>query len=227
MMIVSMHVPKTAGTSFRLRLEAACGSRLLCDYGDWLEITTPEAIARREARAKATRGRRDQLLHDYDVIHGHFVADKYMALFPNARFITFFRDPCQHAISGYQHVLRRPDLDHPAVKIISESRMTLIDSIAAFPDLQTSYMGSMRVEDLVMVGLTEQYERSIALFEAVFGRKLPPEVTRKNVNPNRCGDSYPIDLAIRKAIEKHRAGDVELYRRAQEKFVQLTARYGL
>jgi hypothetical protein len=41
-MIVSIHVPKTAGTSFRFRLEAAFGARLPCDYGDWLEIRMPE-----------------------------------------------------------------------------------------------------------------------------------------------------------------------------------------
>jgi hypothetical protein len=37
----------------------------------------------------------------------------------------------------------------------------------------------------------------------------------------------PIDPAVRKAIDKHRAADVELYRRACEQFARLTARYGI
>ena len=226
-MIVSMHIPKTAGTSFGLRLESTFGARMLRDYGDWVEINTPEAEMRRKARAEAMRASRDVLLRDYDVIHGHFAANKYSGLFPNAAFIAFFRDPYQHAISGYQQVLRLPNHDHPAVKLIIQGSMTLIDSIAALPNPQSCYMAQMAIEDLAMVGLAEQYERSVALFEAVFGRKMLPQTVCENVNTNRQGETYPIDVAVQDAVDTHRKADVELYRRACEQFARLTARHGL
>lgn len=226
-MIISIHVPKTAGTSFGLRLEGAFGARLLRDYGDWVEIHTPEAQARRAARAETARASKDRLLRDYDVIHGHFAADKYGDLFPGARLVVFFRDPYQHAVSGYEQALRLPKHDHPAVKLIIGGKMTLVDSIVALPNPQSCYMGRMAIEDMAVVGLTEHYERSVALFEAVAGRKLPPETVRENVNPARQGDAYPVDAAVRDAVNRYRGADVELYRKACERFAQLAAQYDL
>ena len=197
------------------------------DYGDWVGVDTPKALARRKRRTEEMRARRDELLRDYDVIHGHFIADKYTRLFPTTEFAAFFRDPYQQSISNYEFILRHPDIDHPAVKLVHETRMTLLEFIAAFPDIQTRYLGCVAVEDFAMTGLFEQYERSVALFEAVFGRKLVPETSRQNVNPDRQGNAYPIDEAVRKAVDVHRAGDLDAYRRAQGRFARLTAHYGL
>ena len=226
-MIVSIHIPKTAGTSFGMRLEDKFGLRLLKDYGDWVGLDTPEANALRAARDAETRARRDELLRDYDIIHGHFVADKYVGLFPVAAFTAFFRDPYQRAVSHYEFLLRYPKLDHPWIRQFHESRPALADLLKLFPNYQSIFLGQVAIEDFAVVGLTEQYERSVALFEAVFGRKLPPEVARGNVNPDREGDAYPIDPAVRRAIDIHHAADVELYRRACERFAQLAARYNV
>lgn len=225
-MILSIHIPKTAGQSFRLRLESTFASRALADYGDWVGVDTPDAVARRECRMEEMWARRDKLLRDYDVIHGHFIADKYIGLFPTTEFAAFFRDPYQQAISHYQYALRHPEIDHPAIKLIHGTRMGILEFIAAFPNIQSRFLGSLAVEDLAMVALFEQYERGVALFEAVFGCKLPPQTSCENVNPDRQGDAYPIDAAVRKAVDVHRAGDLDAYRRAQEKFERLSARHG-
>jgi hypothetical protein len=226
-LIVSIHIPKAAGQSFRVRLLSTFGSRALFDYGDWVGYDTPQIVARRELRKAAMRARRDELLRDYDVIHGHFAPDKYVGLFPTTRFAAFFRDPYQQAVSHYQFMLRHPEIDHPAVKILHETRMSVREFIAAFPDIQSRLLGHLTLDDLAMVGLMERYERGVALFAAVFGCKISPETSRENVNPDRHGDTYPIDAAVRKAIDTHRAGDIELYRRACERFDHLSARYGL
>jgi hypothetical protein len=231
-MIVSIHIPRTAGMSFRNRLESTFGSRMLSDYGDWREsatpeFTTPEAAARRARRAAEMRARRDELLRDYDVIHGHFTADKYVGLFPATDFVAFFRDPCQHAMSTHQALLRYRGPDHPAVNAARAAKMNVIDMIAAFPDHQSSYLGRIPVEDLAVAGLTEHYERSGALFGAVFGRPLAADSPRTNVNPLRPSIGYEIDPAVRRAIDQHRPADAELYRRACEVFARQTERYGV
>jgi hypothetical protein len=225
-LIVSIHIPKAAGQSFRARLQSTFGSRALIDYGDLVGYDTSEAIVQRERRRLEIRARRDQLLHDYDVIHGHFVADKYIGLFPTTNFAAFFRDPYQQAVSHYQFMLRHPEIDHPVIKAVHETRMSLLEFIGAYPEMQSWFLGQLVVQDLVMVGLMEQYERSVALFEAIFGCKLAPESSRENVNPNRRGDSYPIDPVVRKAVEIHRARDLDLYHRARERFVRLSIHYG-
>jgi|SRR5215471_3781334 hypothetical protein len=223
-MIVSIHVPKTAGKSFRLRLAAAYGSRLLEDYADWVGYDPPESHARSAAEA---RGRREQLQRDYDVIHGHFIADKYAGLFLRTDLVAFFRDPCQQAVSHYEFLMRHPEIAHPGVTAFHDLQPTLPEFIAALPSFQSMFLGSVAVGDLAVVGLTEQFERGIALFETVFGCKLPQEAERGNVNPHRAGDRYPIEPAVRRAIDIHRAADVELYRRACDRFARLAARHGV
>jgi hypothetical protein len=226
-MIVSIHIPKTAGKSLRLRLAAAFGRRMLCDYGDWIGLDTPEARAQRAAQAELLRARLDAVRRDYDIVYGQFIADKYVGLFESAAFTAFVRDPYQQAVSHYQFLLRHPELKHPWVRKFHELRPSLPEVIAATPNFQSIFLGSLELKELAMVGLTEQYDRSVALFESVFGLKLPPEAERGNVNPGRLGAAYAIDPAVRKAIDVHRAADVELYQRAREAFARLAARHGV
>jgi hypothetical protein len=225
-LIVSVHVPKTAGKSFRLRLEAAFGPRLLRDYADWIGLDVPEARAQRAEQAARMRACRDRIFEEYDIIYGQFIADKYLGVFPAVAFTIFLRDPYQQAVSHYQFALCHPEIDHPWVRKFHELRPTMPELIAALPNLQSAFLGSVPLEDFAVIGLREQYERSVALFEAVFRRRLPPETVRANVNPLSDGD-YPIDPTVRRAVDMHRASDVELYRRARERFAQLASSHGI
>ena len=227
-MIISIHIPKTAGRSLRLRLEASFGARILTDYGDWIGYDTPETIARRAQRTAEMRVRRDELIRDYDLIYGHFIADKYAGLFPATQFTAFFRDPYQQAVSQYQFLLRLgAERDSPGIREFRRLRPSLPEFIAATPNTQAAFLGHVAIEDFAMVGLVEQYDRGVALFEATFRLKLAPESVRANVNPERPRDGYVIDPSVHRAIDTHRAADVELYRRATELFERQAARYGV
>jgi len=224
-MILSLHVPKAAGNSFRSLLQTEFGDRLMLDYGDWAGFNIPEAIERRNSRTLAMRSRRDELIEKYDAIHGHFVADKYLGLFPNGAFVAFLRDPCQQAASHYCFLLRNPQRDHPEEKMFHEARMTLLDYLSwdAFRDHQSQYFGNLSIDDFAMVGLSEEFYRSVDLFNSIFGCGLRGD-SFLNVNPDHRGAPYPIDNEVRKAVEKNRPADVELYRRAKEIFARQAAR---
>jgi len=227
-MILSLHVPKAAGNSFRQLLQIEFGERLMRDYGDWAGFNVPEAIDRCKVRTLAMRGRRDEILEKYDIIHGHFVADKYLGLFPSEDFVAFFRDPYQQALSHYCFLLRNPQREHLEEKMFHEAKMTLHDYLRwhAFHDHQSQYLGSIGIDDLAMVGLSEEFYKSVALFNSNFGCHLRGE-SFLNVNPDTVGSDYKTDPEIRKAIEKYRAADVDLYRRAKEIFARQTAKAGL
>lgn len=224
-MILSLHVPKAAGNSFRELLQADFGSRFMKDYGDWAGFKVPEALERCRVRTRAMRLRRDELLQKYDIIHGHFATDKYLGLFPVEDFVAFFRDPYQQAVSHYWFLLRNPQREHLEEKMFHEAKMTLHDYLSweAFYDHQSQYLGSMAIEDLAMVGLSEEFYRSVDLFNAKFGRNLRGG-SFHNVNPDTEGGEYKIDEDIRKLVDKHRGADVELYRRAKEIFARQTAK---
>jgi hypothetical protein len=174
------------------------------------------------------RARRDELLEKYDAIHGHFVADKYLGLFPKQDFVAFFRDPCQQALSHYYFLLRNPQRDHLEEKMFHENKMTLHDYLSwdAFRDHQRQYLGSVSIDDFAMVGISEEFYRSVDLFNSLFGRNLKGD-SFLNVNPDHQGAAYPIDPDVRRAVEKYRAGDIDLYHRAKEIFERQTSRAGL
>lgn len=227
-MILSMHIPKAAGNSFRQLVQNEFANRAMLDYGDWAGFKVPEAIERVRVRTLAMRARRDELLANYDIIHGHFAADKYLGLFPKQEFVAFFRDPYQQSVSHYYFLLRNPQREHLEEKMFHEAKMTLHDYLSweAFHNHQTQYLGSISIDDLAMVGISEEFYRSVDLFNAMFGCKLRGE-SFLNVNPDHQGADYKIDQDVRKAVEKYRGADIELYRRAKELFTQQTAKYGV
>jgi hypothetical protein len=224
-MILSIHVPKAAGNSLRELLLTEFGERFMKDYGDWAGCRVPEAMERSRSRTEQMRSRRDELLEKYDIIHGHFIADKYLGLFPTEEFVAFFRDPYQQALSHYYFLLRNPERDHLEEKIFHEGKMTLHDYLAwdAFHDQQSQYLGSLSIEDFTMVGLSEEFYKSVDLFNSTFGCGLRGG-SFLNVNPDTQGGSYKISHDIRKAVEKYRPADIDTYRRAREIFQRQTAK---
>jgi hypothetical protein len=206
------------------------GERLFLDYGDWVGVNSPEAIARREQRATSMRRRRDELLERYDVIHGHFMAEKYVGLFPQPRFVAFFRDPYQQTISNYYFLSRHPEAGdrYPAVKAFHEARMTLHEYVTwkEVRSPQADTVTGLCVNDIAVVGVTEEFARGIALFNAVLGSRLAGE-TRLNANHARERSTYPVPEDLRKLIAANRERDIELYSLAKERFNRLAARYGV
>ncbi len=200
----------------------------MLDYGDWAGFKVPEALERCRVRAVAMRGRRDELAEKYDIIHGHFVTDKYLGLFPKQEIVAFFRDPYQQAVSHYCFLLRNPQREHLEEQLLHEAKMTLHDYLAwdAFRDQQSQYLGSVSIDDLAMVGLSEEFYKSVHLFNSIFGCDLQGD-SFLNVNPDHQGADYTIDQDVRKAVEKYRAADIDLYRRAKEIFARQSAKAGL
>jgi hypothetical protein len=225
-MLLSIHVPKAAGNSFREGLMYAYGDRLFRDYGDWAGFDTPEANARRDRRMGAMRERREELLEKYDAIHGHFIADKYVGLFPEADFIALFRDPYQQAIAHYNFVRRNTKREsdvnkevHPEVALFNELNPTLLEYIEwpYYRDHQSQFLGSLSIDDLAFVGLSEEYDLSLELFKARFGR-CPGPPRYANVNTENAERVYEVTSDVRQAVRKYRARDLELYARAKEIF---------
>lgn len=227
-MILSIHVPKAAGNSFRELLQAKFGDRMMGDYGDWAGFDNPEANERRLARTREMRQRGPELQAKYDIIHGHFVADKYEGLFPETKYLAFFRDPYQQAVAHYYFLLRNPQRDHPEERIFHENKMTLHDYLhwEAFRNHTSQYLGTIPIDAFTMVGMSEEFPRSLELFKAAFGLDLGRE-RFVNVNEERRTSGYDIDDEIRKAVDKYRPADIELYRRAKELFAKQTAQAGI
>lgn len=214
-MIVSIHIPKTAGTSFREGLKRQFGRRLLTDYGD---RPLSDSISDRWRRLKTlmkVRSRADDLVANYDAVHGHFIATKYFPLGDRAVFCAFFRDPVERVVSHYRHVLRNPNPDNPVWAHGGPTGMTL-GQYASLPRQQRVYAlftSGLPMDRFTFVGLTEEYKTSLDLFQAIFGVDI--EYHHVNVD-ERVPDNIPPDELTTVKASQHM--NYRIYDAARRRF---------
>src|SRR5437764_15387442 len=102
-MMISLHLPKTAGKSFEAALEARFAASLLEDYGSF-PMNTPEYERTRAALEASLRNVEDDF-PGVECIHGHFLPVKYLllAIRREITFVTWVRHPVQRLLSNYYY----------------------------------------------------------------------------------------------------------------------------
>lgn len=225
-MIISVHIPKAAGNTLGAALTDWYGSRLKRDYGDAAGYDDPEWNDRRNKRMSAARTDPGALMRDFDIIHGHFIADKYHGLFPEEYYTAFFRDPFPQTVSHYHFLKRSENLKNPVVQTVHETGMTLEEFIEweQVANPQTQFVGNVPIEEFAMVGLTEEFDRSVGLFNAVLACGLP-QVKSENVNPDKRVVKDDISDDLTRRIRKYREPDIELYEKVRTQYRSLTFKY--
>ena len=222
-LIVSIHMPKTGGETFRDILEAMTEGHLQRDYGD--RPLAPPTIRQRIRLATA----RPQLGPETRAVHGHFVATKYYRRYPDARYMAWLREPVERLASHYHYWKRKPDRQNPTCRRLIEEDLSL-EAFAALPemrDVQARFLGEVPVQRLDFVGLTERYDESLQLFRRAFYPDLVVVAERQNVNPERGDEGYDLDDATRAAIEHLNERDTRLYDEAEARFNELLVEHGM
>ncbi len=207
--VISTHIPKTAGLSFGAVLESQFSASMFRDY---LDPNVPYMGAR------AYLDFSNVLLPPRaECIHGHFLATKYDRAFPAARHATWLREPGQRLVSAYYYATRERnlgrDFDFPIDDVIQFARSE------SQRNLQSVYLDGKDIHEFDFVGILERVDRSLALFRGVFGGDADLRAPDVNVNPERRhGEPYDMPNELQRVIETHHAADVELYREACERF---------
>jgi Sulfotransferase family len=200
-MIISVHVPKSAGTSFRLVLGEVCGARIWDNYGT--------IFSREQARAELVPP-------GVNFIHGHFLADAFDDLFPKSQLVTWVRHPVERLVSNYHHFLRTPDMRDNCCRELHERGLSLRE----FADLdwmrnETSrYLANKPVGDFEFVGISERFNESILQFCETFGYRNAARFPHDNVNPDRKSERYELSREDREHILSRNAADLEWYHQA-------------
>ena len=217
-MIISVHLPKTAGTSFGMALESHFGTSFLKDYADF-PINTPE-FERNKAALQAALSNAEKDFTEVECIHGHFLPVKYllMATKREVRFVTWMRNPVERIVSHYFFWRRAYDPETvPTLhrKVIEEN--WTLEQFCLSPllkDLYGKFLWGFSIENFDFIGITEFYNEDFPYFSR---RYLGVDLEIKRLNTgDRQGGEYRIDKTFRNQIEAFHERDMDLYRRACE-----------
>ena len=216
-MLISVHLPKAAGSTFRKALEQHFGDELLPDYSD-RPINTP-AIQRnlRAAWACVLNARRG--VGNVQCIHGHFLPLKYLSLRfrKSVQFVTWLRDPAERLVSHYDycHRMYRVGNVTPFQRTIVEEKWSL-ERFCLCPEMRNLYsqfLWGVSLACFDFVGIVEHFDEDLQVFADRFlGASLP--TFRENVNEAKRAGGYGIEPGLRQTIERHHRRDCALYRRA-------------
>jgi hypothetical protein len=223
-MFISIHIPKTGGTTLGYIFDYGMRRRIFYDY----------SVARgplfREERALLGH-HKPFLTARFDIIHGHFPYRKYADLFPDAFFVTCLRDPLARTLSNYRHLLEEGDPSHFLYADIQSGAMGLSE-YAELPQVrraQTQYLEGRPIDAFHHLGLTERLAESIYHFQVLFNfdrndpyMNLEGEASVPNTNPGsaRHAIAPKFDKATLDKTRSLLEEDYDLYARATALFAQ-------
>ena len=218
MELISVHVPKTAGVTFRTLLRTVYGtSGLSLDYGDraldplstfqadpplWREKSTRQAAA----LSPATR-----------VIHGHFAGSKYDAHFPEARKIVWLRDPVARLISHYHYWRGLPPSPHSLHQRLLNENLSLLE-FARLDGMRNIlahvFLRDCRLEDFAFVGVQEHFAADLKALATLLGWPVGLAIGDENRNSSAEYRTAKLGDDEREEIAALNAEDIALYNRA-------------
>jgi hypothetical protein len=233
--VIFLHIPKSAGSTLNEIIWRQYSSRhtfSIYESGKFHELNQLPEVRKQEIK----------------LINGHVEFGIHQFLPQPSTYITLLRDPIERAISHYYYVLRTPK--HHLYKIVTSKEMGLEEYIKsgitkeldngqtrllAGPqfnsgvDVEFGHCTSELLEQakrnlstyFKVVGLTEEFDRTLLLLKRTFGWKdifyLARNVSQKR--PSR----QEIPAAALRAIEAQHQFDLELYHAAAAAFRQQIA----
>lgn len=233
-MLISVHLPKTAGTSFEHSLRQHFGAQLKRRYADKPLHHHPLRRNLRAAREGLGGGHRQEAASPTGCVHGHFLPLSYRHLARRAdvTFVTWLREPIDRLLSHY-HYWRRfagmPDARDTAQDTTQHKMQDKLwrrmheenwsfEQFARRRELRNVYrafLWGFPRERFDFIGITEHYASDLREFGQRFlDRDLRPAEENRNPEP---GEGYSIDRGLRDKLERLHARDLALYRFALER----------
>jgi len=222
--LISIHIPKTAGTSFRNTLKGVYGQEAVVRLD--IELEVPVVKVNEEPYDER------QVPSWAKVVHGHFTYPLLKQHFdlPERQIpiITWVRDPVERVISNYYYLSKRlaEELDEPSkgLNILIKMERKLME-YARDPlncNRLTKYLQGVPLEKFHFVGIQDHYSEDL--------NHLAKILDWQNFNEfihNRTGKAYDqVSDEQRDEIRALNDEDVRLYERALELREKRLLKYG-
>lgn len=218
MTLISLHLPKTAGTSFSASLAEYFGDRYRSDYADAAISKSPYERGTQAAHAALQLA--ELGLGQVDCVHGHFLPLKYLLLSTRRKlvFITWMRDPLARLLSHFNYWRQNYDeaTAAPHHRQFIEERWTLEKFCLSerFRNIYTQYLWGFPMENFSFIGLSEHYAEDFRYFaDRYLATTMMPQ--QRNVTRG-IATIHSLDPGLEAEIRQFHAADMVLYRRAQQ-----------
>lgn len=203
--LVSHHIPKTAGSSLAESLKNAYGEAAV--YG----------VYRGTGAAKLRRGESIWLPEKTEVLHGHFeFNEKQRQFFPNAVRICWVRDPLERIWSHFHHVMTYEQPSELYQKIITLSQERgIVNEEKLFEEVVTSkrfsgmtniysnYIGREGIRHFDFIGSVHKYDEDLLRLSSLTGKRFD----KARINQSAKSSTLPEHLSYLKA---HLASEYDL-----------------
>ena len=198
--LISIHIPKTAGRSFRVILKRVYGEKKV------FNVTRESGKAWNEELEKA-------IPPQTEILHGHFTFSDISRLYREKRMplITWLRDPVERVISNYYFFIQRvqngarPHASHRG----DEKLMTYI-RLDSSRNRMSRFLEGVALKDLFFVGILEHFDEELEdLSRRLEWGKMEPV----HVNSNKAfRDKFPpVSEEARTIIRQLNEKDMVLY----------------
>lgn len=201
--LISVHVPRTAGSSFNWILQQIYADTLYREYG---ENSTPQYYE-------------PHLIPDnFTAIHGHFPVAKYQGAYPKAKRITWLRHPVDRLISLFYFLKNSGQMD----QFTSDSNIGFhgFIEIEDFHNQIAKHVGVNALKNFHFIGMQEFFNDDLAILSKLLN--WPPiEIPHTNITFSndypRTINAIANDKVLIKTIERYNADDFNIYHSALEK----------
>lgn len=217
-LIVSLHIPKTGGTSFSDVLERAYPNQVAFFYRANHKLTHPKLRDRAGLRDPGVLSEIED--EGIKVIHGHASGRWFLKSIPDqSRYWTWVRNPVERVISAYYYLGQRGqrDRERPGASKVEGRSLEEFAMTEQNQNIQSRVLKSMDLSQMGFVGITERFDESLAMLG------LSQHVLPKPRNRNKA--KAEVDPALKTLIAELNAEDVALYHDAVRLFeARLAAR---
>jgi hypothetical protein len=191
--LLFVHVPKTAGTSFRKSLESQGQAKMLYDYGEHPE-SSPALLENLHEDGSI----KDESIFDPDklnVICGHVRFQKYARCIEPQNVLSILRNPVERVVSEYQHLVRHAGM-----------ATTFADFIAMPKQINKQYrmLDGTDTSGGGLFGLTSHYDCFLELVKKRFNISVETSVLNQAPDSDHAERfTIPVD-EINRAYELNR-----------------------
>ena len=199
--LISIHIPKTGGRSFREILFQVYEKRKVKKLNR-NELKTPKDLVTIDLLGSAT------------ILHGHLCYEqvRQLHLGDKARLVTWLRDPIERVFSNYCYSLRRT-LQRAIPSFGSEITLENFVRRSGQRNQMSFFLEGLSLSDLFFVGLTEYFSTDVR----DLGRSLnwqEFDLVRVNENKNFKRKISPLSPSQRSLIKELNEKDLVLYQEA-------------